>query len=230
MCGRYLVTSPVDALAGLFGFEQRPNMAPRWNLAPTQSAPVVKAAEGGRALSFLRWGLVPSWAKDAASGPPLINARGETVAEKPSFRQAFKTGRCLVPTDGFYEWSGKGKEKRAFFARPSGPIAFAGVSSTWRGPDGVEIDSFAIVTTTATGPIAEVHHRAPVTVAPEDFEAWLSEPASALDLIAPPPADLFELVEVDGRVGDVRQDDPGLIEPKPPAAPDAAPAGQMSLF
>jgi len=232
MCSRYLITSPIDALAALFGFENLPNLAPRWNVAPTQQAPVTRLVEGRRRIDQLRWGLVPAWAKDPAGGPPLINARGETVAEKPSFRDAFRRGRCLVPADGFYEWRGKGKEKRAFLAKPAGPVAFAGIQAAWRGPDGQAIESFAIVTTSAAGPIAEIHDRSPVTIAPEDFGTWLeSDAGDAATLIRPPPEDLFEVIEVDGRVGDVRQDDPGLILPKPAEDPEPAPKpGQMSLF
>lgn len=230
MCGRYLLTSPTDSLASLFGFVNLPNLAPRWNIAPTQPAAVVRPTAAGRSLDMLRWGLIPAWAKDPGAGPPLINARGETVAEKPSFRQAFASGRCLVPADGFYEWSGKGKAKRAFYVRPPGPVAFAGVAAGWRGPDGREIESFAIVTTAATGPLAAVHHRTPVTVAPTDVAAWLDAPAeTALALVRPPPENLFDIVEVDSRVGDVRQDDAGLIEPKPPADPEPA-NDQMTLF
>jgi len=227
MCGRYLLTAPVDALAGLFGFENRPNLAPRWNIAPTQEAAAVRPVDGGRRLDMLRWGLLPHWAKEAGKGPPLINARGETVAEKPAFRDAFRRRRVLAPASGFYEWAGKGADKRAYFARPPGPIAFAAIASLWRGQDGREIESFAIVTAEATGPIAEIHHRAPVVVAPENAEQWMTgAPEDALDLIRPPADDQFEIVEIDGRVGDVRQDDAGLVEP---AAQKPKP-GQMSLF
>ena len=229
MCGRFLLTSPVDALAALFEFQNRPNLAPRWNIAPTQTTAVVRPTGAGRELAMLRWGLVPAWAKDPASGPPLINARGETVAEKPSFRDAFKMGRCLVPANGFYEWSGKGKEKQAWFADPGGPIAFAGIASLHKDKDGEPLESFAIVTTAATGPIAEVHHRAPVAIAAEDAARWMeAPPEDALALIQPPPEDLFELVKVDNRVGNVREDDAQLIEPKVDAPPPAC--DQMSLF
>ncbi len=229
MCGRYLLTAPVDALAALFGFENRPNLAPNWNVAPTQPAAVVRPTETGRALALLRWGLVPAWAKDPAKGPPLINARGETVREKPSFRDAFRTGRCLVPADGFYEWKGAGKAKQAYLARPTATVAFAGLAASWRGPDGRTIESFAIVTTEATGRIAEIHHRSPVVVAPDDFEGWLRAPdAAAADLIRPPPDDLFSVVPVDNRVGDVRQNDPDLIVPAAPPAPSGD--GQMRLL
>lgn len=230
MCGRYLLTSPVDALAAIFGFDNLPNLAPSWNIAPTQSAAVVRPTDAGRQLERLRWGLVPAWSKDPASGPPLINARSETVRQKPSFRDAFKTGRCLVPADGFYEWSGKGAEKRAFFAKPEGTVGFAGIAAQWRGPKGETLESFAILTTTAEGPIAEIHHRAPVVIAPADFAAWLEdEPDAAAALVRPPADDLFEIVEVDRRVGDVRQDDPGLLDPAAPTPPTTGP-GQMSLF
>ncbi len=229
MCGRYLVTSPVDAMAALFGFPERPNLAPRWNLAPTQQAPVVRpAGAGGRTLAFCRWGLVPAWSKGPVGSAPLINARGETVAEKPSFRDAFKAGRCLVPADGFYEWSGAGAARQAYFLKPPGPIGFAGVAARWVGPDGAVLESFAIVTTEATGPIAAIHHRSPVVIASADHDAWLNAPpAAAAALIRPPPEALFEAVPVDGRVGNVREDDAGLIAP---AAPAPKTDGQMRLF
>ncbi len=234
MCGRYILTSPVDALAALFGFETLPNLAPSWNIAPTQSAPIVgPAAANGRQLAMARWGLSPAWAKAPAAGPPLINARGETVREKPSFRDAFRGSRRLAPADGFYEWSGQGREKRAFFAKPAGPVAFAAIAAPWRGPDGAPGESFAIVTTTALGPLGEIHHRAPVVIAPADFEAWLAGPPDmAARLIRPPAPDCFEMIEVDSRVGNVRQDDPGLIQPKPASTAAAAIAknDQMKLF
>jgi len=235
MCGRFLLTAPVDALAGLFGFQNRPNLAPRWNIAPTQSTAVIRPAQSrGRELALLRWGLVPPWSKAPSSGPPLINARGETVAEKPSFRDAFRTGRCIAPADGFYEWRGKGKAKRAYFIKPTAPVGFAAIAATWRGPDGVAVESFAIVTTEATGPIAEIHHRTPVVIPVDRIDDWMiAPPVNALALIRPPPEDLFQLIEVDSRVGNVREDDAGLIAPKPSVddGPTSAdPDDQMDLF
>lgn len=233
MCGRFLLTAPVDALAALFGFAARPNLAPRWNIAPTQDAMTIGPGENGpRSLAFARWGLVPAWSRDPASGPPLINARSETVREKPSFRDAFRNGRRLIPADGFYEWSGKGKDKQAWLARPPGTVAFAGLSARWRGPDGRVIDSMAILTAEAGGPLADIHHRTPVVVAPADFDLWLAGDAdAAATLTRPPPEDLFTLHPVDNRVGDVRQDDAGLAAPIDPRPPENEPgAGQMSLF
>jgi putative SOS response-associated peptidase YedK len=205
----------------MFGFDRLPNLPPRWNIAPTQDVIAIRA-EGGsrRSLAQLRWGLIPAWAKDAQSGPPLINARGETVREKPSFQDAFRSTRCLIPADGFYEWSGKGKEKRAFFIKPKGPIAFAGIASRWRGPEGRIIDSCAIVTTEAGGPLAAIHHRSPVVINTDDFDLWLSQPPDqAASLIRTPADDVFSPIEVDSRVGDVRQDDKGLIAPKTATPP-----------
>jgi putative SOS response-associated peptidase YedK len=182
-----------------------------------------------RSLAQLRWGLIPAWAKDAKPGPPLINARGETVHEKPPFRDAFRSTRCLIPADGFYEWSGKGKEKQAFFIKPKSPIAFAGVASLWRGPDGQTIESCAIVTTEAGGPLAAIHHRSPVVINPHDFDVWLGpSPDQAAELIRTPADDVFSPIEVDSRVGDVRQDDEGLIVPKAATPPSVS--DQMQLF
>lgn len=235
MCGRYLLTAPVDALAALFGFQGRPNLAPRWNIAPTQTAAVIRpAGAAGRELAFLRWGIVPPWSKSPSSGPPLINARGETVAEKPAFRAAFRAARCIAPADGFYEWRGKGKAKQAYFIKPATSVGFAAISAIWRAPDGETIESFALVTTEATGPIAEIHHRTPVVIPMGRIDDWMTAtPADALALIRPPPEDLFELIEVDSRVGNVREDDAGLIAPKPLVEDGQAsddPDDQMNLF
>lgn len=235
MCGRYLLTAPVDALAVLFGFQGRPNLAPRWNIAPTQAAAVIHPTGGtGRELAFLRWGIVPPWSKSLSGGPPLINARGETVAQKPAFREAFRKGRCIAPADGFYEWRGKGKAKQAYFIKPAKSVGFAAISATWRAPDGEVIDSFALVTTEATGPIAKIHHRAPVVIPLDKIDEWMTAaPVDALELIRPPPEDLFQLIEVDSRVGNVREDDAGLIAPKPIVEDGRAsdnPDDQMNLF
>ncbi len=180
MCGRYSITTAPEALRALFRFEEQPNLAPRFNVAPTQSVPVVRRdAEGHRRLSQLRWGLVPHWAKDLSIGAKMINARAETLAEKPAFRQAFARRRCLIPADGFYEWRAEKGDKgpkqpyRIEFAERR-PFAFAGLWERWgEREEGTRIDSVTIITTDANETLRPLHHRMPVILEPESFEGWL---------------------------------------------------------
>ena len=187
MCGRYVITSTPEAIRALFGYGERPNFPPRYNVAPTQPIPVVRLVDGKRAFALMRWGLLPSWVKDPKTFPLLINARGESVLEKPAFRNAMRRRRCLIPTDGFYEWQGTGKAggrpggpKRPYFVRakpkPDGsapPLAFAGLWETWTGPNGEEIDTAAIITTAANRTLAAIHDRMPVFVPRQAFDLWL---------------------------------------------------------
>ncbi len=219
MCGRYSLTSPVEAMGQLFLFEERPNLQPRYNIAPTQEAPVVgQRPDGKRGLAMLRWGLVPGWAKDLSIGARMINARAETVAEKPAFRAAFRRRRCLVAADGFYEWKkAADSPKRPYRAAlaDGGPFGFAGLWETWRGPEG-PVKSFTIITTDANPLLAEIHDRMPVILDPADHARWLDPAAAARDLLAllkPYPAEKMTAYPVDRRVGKVQNDDPGLIEP-----------------
>jgi putative SOS response-associated peptidase YedK len=194
MCGRYMITSPFEAMARLFEAEPAalgPD-APRPNLSPTQSAPVVLAGAAGRRIVPMRWGLLPPWYKTANGGPLLINARAETLAEKPAFRTAARERRCLVPADGFYEWQGEKGAKTPFVirARAGGLLAFAGVWQDWRGPDGATIPTFAIVTCAANATLAPIHDRMPVLIAPADFALWLGEAGpGAARLMVPAPDD-----------------------------------------
>ena len=179
MCGRYSLTSPVEAMAGLFLFDERPNLGVRFNIAPTQDVPVIQAGRGGnRELVMMRWGLVPSWAKEIGSSAPLINARSETVTEKPSFRSAYAKRRCLIPADGFYEWKkGKGKEPKQPFriAFPDdATFAFAGIWERWQDAQGNFVKSCAIMTMKASDQIADIHHRMPVILKPECHDTWLA--------------------------------------------------------
>ncbi len=219
MCGRYSLTTPTEAMRQLFLFDNLPNLEPRYNIAPTQSAPVVRrdGAGGGRTLALLRWGLVPSWAKEIAIGARMINARAETVAEKPAFRAAFRERRCLVAADGFYEWqkTADGKQPWRICPTDRGPFAFAGLWERWRGPDG-EVETFTIITTVAGPSLSAIHPRMPVILAAPDHAAWLAPatPPDALKtLLAPFPDDQLAAYRVDHRVGNVRNDDPGLIAP-----------------
>src|SRR6476646_8287301 len=192
MCGRFTVTSAPEAIRALFRYPEQPNFPPRYNVAPTQPIAVVRLDEGKRRFELMRWGLLPSWVKDPKAFSLVINARGESVLDKPAFRNAMTRRRCLIPADGFYEWQA-GEPKRPYFvrAKSGAPLAFAGLWETWTGPNGEELDTAAIVTTRSTRALAAIHERMPVIVAPEAFDLWLDcaavEAEAAAALIAPAP-------------------------------------------
>jgi putative SOS response-associated peptidase YedK len=226
MCGRYVLTSPAEALRKMFGFVEQPNLEPRINLAPTQDAPVIRQRRqpaGERTLQALRWGLVVPGAVNLSGGAKMINARGETVAELPSFRTAFRRRRCLVPANGFYEWRpGDTTKQPHLIARPDGaPFGFAGLWERWTPPAGSTaaaerpyVDSFTIVTTAANQALAPLHHRQPVIVAPEDYAVWLdpdAEAAALLALLKPVPEDFLVYVPVDRRINNFRNDEAALL-------------------
>ena len=219
MCGRYTITSAPEAIRALFRYEERPDFPPRYNIAPSQPIPVVRLIDGRRRLSLMRWGLVPSWVKDPAEFSLLANARGETVCDKPAFRNAMKYRRCLIPADGFYEWQagGSGPKQPFYMHARSGPMAFAGLWETWTGPNGEEVDTAAIVTTRANGVLAGIHDRMPVIVPPEAFPPWLDclnvDPTAAAALIAPAPDDLLESWPVSTAVNRAANDGAKLLEP-----------------
>ena len=221
MCGRYSLATGTEVLKGLFRVEgEVPDLAPRWNVAPTQPVTVVVVTnERVRTLRTMRWGLIPSWARDPAVGNRMINARGETLAEKPSFRDALRRRRCLVLADGFYEWVKEGARKRPVWIHPrdGGVLAFAGLWETWTSPDGEVVDSCTIVTTAANGTMAPFHHRMPVVLPPAAWDRWLDpafvEPASLADLLVPAPDDLLALREVSARVNDPGNEGPDLTRP-----------------
>lgn len=219
MCGRYAITSAPEAIRALFRYLDQPNFPPRYNVAPTQPVPIVRSFEGRRQFALVRWGLIPSWVKDPKNFSLLINARGESVNDKPAFKYAMKRRRCLFPADGFYEWKPAGNGKRAYFARPKGggPIAFAGLWETWMGPNGEEMETAAIVTTTANREMAEVHDRAPVIVPPQQFDFWLDcgnvDERMASEVLAPAPDGSMEVYEVSNAVNRVENDSPELIAP-----------------
>ncbi|HVV63498.1 MAG TPA: SOS response-associated peptidase [Pseudolabrys sp.] len=247
MCGRYAVTSSPELLRALFRYAELPNFPPRYNVAPTQPIAIVRLHEGKRQFALVRWGLLPSWVKDPKTFTLLINARGESVLEKPAFRNAMRRRRCLIPADGFYEWQRAGERKRPFFVRPKSgkPFAFAGLWETWTGPNGEEMETAAIVTTAANRTLAPIHERMPVVVPEDAFELWLNcaavDAQTAAALIAPAPENFFEAYEVSTAVNRVANDNPKLIEPsagesEPQPAPRPRPPrtkkddGQASLF
>jgi putative SOS response-associated peptidase YedK len=225
MCGRYLLKAPADALRRAFGFVEQPNLMPRYNIAPTQDAPVIRERrepKGERTLQLLRWGLIPWFAEDMKGGAKLINARAESVATKASFREAFRKRRCLVLADGFYEWRAEGKQKQPYLIqrRDREPFAFAGLWERWipksQPPEPPYIDSFTIVTTRANALLKPLHDRMPVILAPEDYARWLDRGSGEADLRArlhPAPEDLLAYVAVSPRVNAAAPDDAGLIEP-----------------
>lgn len=220
MCGRYSITTPVEALRSVFLFEGPAlNLQPRWNAAPTQDLPVVRLGKDGkRELRLLRWGLVPFWAKDTSGASRMINARGETVAEKPAFREAFKTRRCLVPADGFYEWETLGenpsKQPLLFRMADGKPFAFAGLWERWKPKDGgPPLETFTIVNTAANEIMARYHDRVPIVLSPKDYATWLDPGADARPLLKAPPSEWFTATRVSTRVNSVRNDDPDCVAP-----------------
>jgi putative SOS response-associated peptidase YedK len=219
MCGRYVINSPPEALRRLFGYSEQPNFPPRNNIAPTQPVPVVFLENGARHFRLMRWGLLPAWVKDPRQFTLLINARTETVLEKPAFKNAMKRRRCLVPADGYYEWQSSGKIKQPYFIYPRDrqPIGFAGLMETWVGPNGEELDTVAIVTAAASADLASLHHRVPVTIAPGDFDRWLMcgdvDAEEAAALLTAPVEGRFAWHAVSTRVNRVANDDAQLILP-----------------
>ena len=219
MCGRYCMTSAPEAIRALFRYPEQPNFPARYNIAPTQPVPIVRMADGERQFALVRWGLIPAWVKDPRAFSLLINARGESVNDKPVFKNAMKRRRCLFPADGFYEWKPVGGSKRPYFARPvaGGPIAFAGLWETWTGPNGEEMETAAILTTQANAEMAAVHHRAPVIVPPEQFDFWLDcknvDEKMAAELLVPAPEGTVEVYEISPAVNRVANDAPSILQP-----------------
>jgi putative SOS response-associated peptidase YedK len=227
MCGRFTLRTPLTVLAQQFLFDLGTLPAdvvvtPRYNIAPTQTVAAVRqqTAGGKRELALLHWGLIPSWSKDARIASSLINARCETLAEKPAFRTAFSRRRCLVLADGFYEWKKEGKQKlpQYFQLKDERPFAFAGLWERWRGPEGgsgLPLESCTIVTTGANELCQPLHDRMPVILEPVDYDLWLdpalSDSQQLLPLLAPFPASEMQVRPVNPRVNNVRHDDQGVL-------------------
>ena len=222
MCGRYLITSSPEAIRNLFRYPEEPDFPPRYNIAPTQPVPIVRLHQGKRQFALVRWGLLPSWVKDPKKFTLLINARDESLSDKPAFRAAIKRRRCLVPADGFYEWKATGGPKygakQPYYVRAKSgkPIAFAGLWETWIGPNGEEMETAAIVTTRANRTLAPIHDRMPVIVPPEAFDLWLDcanvDAETAAALIAPASDDLLEAYEVSTEVNRTANDNEKLVQ------------------
>jgi putative SOS response-associated peptidase YedK len=220
MCGRFAFTSPVEAMRQLFGVEERPNLAPRYNIAPTQDVVIVRRRDDERRLALVHWGLLPSWAKDRSMASRLINARAETLAEKPSFRAAFHSRRCLVPADAYYEWlaGNDGKQPYRLARRDGGLFAFAGLWESWTPPEGEQaVESCTIITTAADEAVRPIHQRMPAILAPGDFAAWLGEsvtsPEQLLALVQGARSPDLVAAPVSRRLNSPRHDDATCAEP-----------------
>lgn len=217
MCGRYTLKNP-DALKEAFQLEALPALAPRYNIAPSQDVPIIRLLPAGRRLELARWGLIPSWAKEADGGYSTINARAETVDTKPTFRAPFRRHRCLIPADGFYEWHEEGgiKIPHHIGRRDGAPFALAGLWDLWHGPQG-ELLSCTIIVTDANRFMRRLHERMPVILAPQDYDRWLdpdNQDSTALkQLLVPAPEDLLTEWPVSRKVNNPRHDAPDCAEP-----------------
>ena len=217
MCGRYTLTTDGDALVEAFGFDTMASWTPRYNIAPTQTVLAIRRTPDGEEAIELHWGLVPFWAKDRKIGSRMINARAETVAEKPSFRNAFTKRRCLVVADGYYEWAKHDGAKQPYHIHRHDrrPFTFAGLWERWQDESGDDYLSCTIVTTAASPALASLHHRMPVVIGHPDREAWLAEssaPDALLELLDPARGGEFETTPVSTYVNSPAHDGPDCIK------------------
>jgi putative SOS response-associated peptidase YedK len=225
MCGRFALYVTLEELADYFGLPEPPNqLAPRYNIAPTQPVGLVRvnAQSQEREWALTLWGLIPSWSKDPSIGARMINARAETVDEKPAFRAAFKRRRCIIPTSGFYEWKKTDGGKQPYFITSANgePLGLAGLWESWSGPNGEELESCTILTTDANEAVATLHDRMPVILMPEDYDDWLgagkdSTPAQLSQLkhlLRPFPSELMTLYPVSTYVNSPRNEGEACIE------------------
>jgi putative SOS response-associated peptidase YedK len=221
VCGRYTLTAAPARVAEHFRLADQEGLRPRYNVAPGQDVPVVLRGErGGRSLAQLRWGLVPRFGGGPAEGPRAINARVESAAERPAFREAFRLRRCLLPADGYYEWRARagGPEPHHVALPERALFALAGLHESWEGR-GERLDTCAVLTGPSRGRLRELHDRMPLIVSPGDYDAWLdsarTDPTAICALLGSPLSDALEFRPVDGRVNDVRVDEPDCLAPAP---------------
>ncbi|MCP5475742.1 MAG: SOS response-associated peptidase [Lysobacterales bacterium] len=216
MCGRYFLDTLPELLAQQFRMHKYPVYTASHNIAPTQPMLVLRAHGEDNEWAWLRWGLIPHWAKDVSIGAKLINARGETVAEKPAFRGAFKYRRCIVPASGFYEWKpgAKGKQPYAIVPEDDPCFGFAGLWEHWTAADGSVLETGSVLTTSANALMAPIHERMPVILQQDAYQSWIhGDPAEVKALIRPWPDGGMRAYPVSRAVGNVRNNSPQLIEP-----------------
>lgn len=215
MCSRYSLTSAPEAVRALFGHSNDELFPPRYNIAPSQPVLIVRSDhQDRREIVLVRWGLIPSWVKEPGKVGMLINARAETICDKPAFRGGIRHRRCIVPTDGFYEWSGTAGRKRSYLVRRTGGglLAMAGIWEHWLGADGSEIETMAIVTVASNRNLERIHDRMPALLEPASFATWLDvknvRDREAARLLVPAPDDHVELLEVSSAINNVRHEGP----------------------
>jgi putative SOS response-associated peptidase YedK len=220
MCGRFTLQTQIDDLAKHFGLGKVPDLLPRYNIAPTQPVATVLVLTGDRQFKLMRWGLVPFWAKDLSIGSRMINARAETVAQKPAFRKALQDRRCIIMADGFYEWQTKGRAKQPFYivGRDRKPFGFAGLWDRWEPTEGGDpIESCTIITTTANEVVSPFHDRMPAILDPEDYDLWLTpavhEPERLLPLLRSYPAEKMEAYAVSNVVNSPAHESAECVKP-----------------
>lgn len=232
MCSRYSLTSPHEAVRAYFGYGNEHPFPPRYNIAPTDPVAIVRrGARHDRELVLVRWGLIPGWVKDPGQFSTLINARAETLVEKPSFRAAIRHKRCLVPANGFFEWTGARGAKQPHYVHRAGwraevpdddlpPLAFAGLYEDWLGPDGSEIETMAIITVPANKLVSHVHDRMPALMQPEQFDAWLDVKSvrdrEAVLMLRPAPEAALAITAVTKQVNSPRAEGRHLLQPAVP--------------
>jgi len=237
MCGRFSLKVEMDELLSYYGLaESSFDYAPRYNMAPGQMMGAVIKTSGERKLGALRWGLVPSWAKDEKVGYMMINARSETILEKPAFRKLIATKRCAIPADGFYEWRKADKQPFRFTMKDQSLFSFAGLFDTWVAPSGEKLSTFTIITTEANELMKGIHDRLPAIIPPEQLDPWLNREITNTDqllpLLTPWPSDWMTAYPVSPIVGNVRNDVPECIEPYelPPKSNNSNSVEQLELF
>lgn len=240
MCGRFAITLAPEVFREAYAYADQPNFPPRYNVAPTQPVPIVTQEEGARRFKLVRWGFLPGWVKDPKDFPLVINARAETLLEKPTFKAAIRRRRCMFLADAFYEWRREGNAKMPFAIRMNdgGPMPLAGLWETYSDPQGGEIDTAAIVTTGANGTLAAIHHRMPVILPREEIASWLDcaqvDEKAARAMARPCADERIVLYPVSTRVNRVANDGPENLEPashdEPARRPAASDDGQGSLF
>ncbi len=227
MCSRFTLTSKPVLIGKQFGLPQIDDFPPRYNIAPTQPVGIIRTGyDHAREFALVRWGLIPDWVKDPGEFTTLINARAETLQQKPSFRNALKYRRCLFPINGFYEWSGSKGNRQPHYITSADerPMGIAGLWENWMGVDGSEMESAVIITTSANLELSKVHKRSPVVIAPKDYDLWLDcmdgTPANALPLLEPPKAGFFRLRKVGTKVNNPANSGEELLQS----------VGQQELF